>query len=52
MSYKELQEFHNKYIAGRPLVIFVSGNAKQFDLKDLSRYGKVQEVKYKQMVKF
>ncbi len=52
MSYKELQEFHKKYIEGRPLLIFISGNAKQFDLKDLSRYGKVQEVKYKQMVKF
>ena len=52
LDYKSLREFHKKYIEGRPLLIFISGNAKQFDLKDLSRYDKVQEVKYKQMVKF
>ncbi len=52
MSYNELVEFHKKYIEGRPLVIFINGNDKKFDLKGLSQYGKVQEVKYKDMIKF
>ena len=52
MNYKDLQAFHKKYIEGRPLVIFISGNAKKFDLKNLGQYGKVQEVKYKDMIKF
>ena len=52
MDYKDLQAFHKKYIEGRPLVIFISGNAKKFDLKALGQYGKVQEVKYKDMIKF
>ena len=41
-----------RQIEGRPLVIFISGNAKKFDLKNLGQYGKVQEVKYKDMIKF
>ena len=52
MEYKDLQSFHRKYIEGRPLVVLVSGNAKKFDLKALARYGKVQEVKYKDMIVF
>jgi predicted Zn-dependent peptidase len=52
MNYRDLQAFHKKYIEGRPMVIFISGNAKKFDLKALGQYGKVQEVKYKDMIKF
>lgn len=52
MNYDDLQEFHKKYIGGRPLVIFISGNAKKFNLKALGQYGKIQEVKYKDMIKF
>ena len=52
MSYGDIKAFHKKYVEGRPMVIFISGNAKKFDLKALSKYGKVQEVKYKDMIKF
>ncbi len=52
MNYKDLQAFHKKYVEGRPMVIFISGNAKKFNLKNLGQYGKVQEVKYKDMIKF
>ena len=52
MDYEGLQTFHKKYIAGRPMVIFISGNAKKIDLKGLKEYGKVQEIKYKNMIKF
>lgn len=52
LKYSDLRAFHEKYIANRPLVIVISGNAKKFDMKDLSRYGKVTKVKYKDMIKF
>ncbi len=52
MNYDDLKAFHKKYIEGRPMVIFISGNAKKFNLKSLGQYGKVQEVKYKDMIKF
>ena len=52
MSYDDLKDFHKKYIDGRPFIIFISGNAKKFDLKALSQYGKLKEVKYKDMIKF
>ena len=52
LNYDDLRAFHKKYVEGRPMVIFISGNAKKIDLKALGRYGKVQEVKYKDMIKF
>ena len=52
LNYDDLHTFHKKYVEGRPMVIFISGNAKKFDLKNLGQYGKVQEVKYKDMIKF
>ena len=52
LSYDALQAFHHKYVEGRPMIIFISGNAKKFDLKALEKYGKVTEIKYKDMVRF
>ena len=52
LSYGDLKAFHHKYIEGRPVVIFISGNAKKIDLAELAKYGKVTEVKYKQMIRF
>ena len=52
MSYDDLRAFHKKYIEGRPLIIFISGNAKKFDLKAMEKYGKATEIKYKQMIRF
>ena len=52
LNYEQLRAFHHKYVEGRPLIVFISGNAKKIDLKALEKYGKVQEVKYKDMIKF
>ncbi len=52
MDYQQLMDFHKKYVEGRPMVITISGNTKKFDKKALSAFGKVQEVKYKKMLKF
>ena len=52
LTYDDLKAFHKKYVEGRPMSIFITGNAKKYNLKDLSQYGKVQEVKYKDMIKF
>ena len=34
-------------IANRPIIIMMSGNKKQIDLKALEKYGEVKELKYK-----
>lgn len=52
LTYDDLKAFHKKYIAGRPAVIIISGNAKKFDLKALEQYGQIKEVKYKEMIKY
>jgi len=52
MDYMDLVKFHKKYVDGRPLIIFISGNAKKYDLKALEKYGKVHKIKYKDMIKF
>lgn len=52
MKYEDLKVFHKKYVESRPMIMFISGNAKKFDLKALGQYGKVQQVKYKDMMKF
>ena len=52
MTYDDIKAFHKKYVEGRPMLIFITGNAKKYDLKGLSQYGKVQEIKYKDMIKF
>ena len=50
LKYSDLKAFHKKYVEGRPMVIFISGNAKKIDLKALAKYGKVKEIKYKDMI--
>ena len=52
MNYEQMKDFHKKYVEGRPMLIFISGNAKKMDIKALEKYGKMTEVKYKQMIKF
>ena len=52
MTYADLKAFHKKYVEGRPVLVFISGNAKKFDLKDLEKYGKVQKVKFDNIVRF
>lgn len=52
LTFDDLRKFHQRYIEGRPVLVFISGNAKKFDLKALEQYGKVQQVKYNQMIQY
>ena len=52
MTYNDLKAFHKKYVEGHPVAVFISGNAKKFDMEDLSKFGKIQKVKYDQMIRF
>lgn len=52
MKYDDLKAFHKKYVEGRPLITFITGSAKQFDVKALKRFGAVKEVKYKNIIRF
>lgn len=52
LTLADLQAFHKKYIEGRPLIVFISGNTKKFDKQALKAYGSVTEVKYDQMFRF
>lgn len=42
-------QFHQKYIQGKPLLIFITGNEKKFDKKALSKYGKVTKIAEKDL---
>ena len=48
-EYKDVYDFYKKFVADRPIVIMMSGNKKQFDLKALEKYGTIKEVKYKEI---
>lgn len=48
-EYKDVYDFYKKFVADRPIVIMMSGNKKQFDLKDLEKYGTMKELKYKEI---
>ena len=46
-EYSNVQDFYKRFVADRPIVIMMSGNKKQIDMKALEKYGKVKELKYK-----
>jgi predicted Zn-dependent peptidase len=48
-EYKDVYDFYQRNVANRPVVIMMSGNKKQFDLKALGKYGEVKELKYKEI---
>ncbi len=48
-EYKDVYDFYKKFIADRPIVIMMSGNKKQFDMKALEKYGTIKELKYKEI---
>lgn len=50
-EYKDVYNFYKKFVADRPIVIMMSGNKKQFDLKALEKYGTVKELKYNDIFK-
>ena len=48
-EYKDVYDFYKRNVADRPIVIMMSGNKKQFDLKGLEKYGAIKELKYKEI---
>ena len=50
-EYKDVYDFYKRNVADRPIVIMMSGNKKQFDLKALEKYGDIKELKYKEIIK-
>lgn len=50
-EYKDVYDFYKRNVADRPIVIMMSGNKKQIDVKALEKYGTVKELKYKEIFK-
>ena len=50
-SFDDVQDFYNRMIKDRPVVIMMSGNEKKIDKKELGKFGEVTRLKYKQIVK-
>ena len=48
-EYKDVYDFYKRNVADRPVIIMMSGNKKQIDLKALGKYGEVKELKYKEI---
>ena len=48
-EYNDVYTFYKKYVADHPVIIMMSGNKKQIDIKDLGKYGEVKELKYKEI---
>ncbi len=52
IRFDDLIEFHQKYIADRPMQILITGNAKKYKAKELKNYGKVKQIKFKDLFRF
>lgn len=50
-EYKDVYDFYQRNVANRPIIIMMSGNKKQFDLKALGKYGDIKELKYKEIIR-
>ena len=48
-EYKDVYNFYKENVADRPVIIMMSGNKKQIDLKALEKFGNVTELKYKEI---
>ena len=50
-EYSDIYEFYKKCIMNRPIIIMMSGNGKQIDMKALEPFGKVKNLKAKDIFK-
>ncbi len=51
ITFNDIEEFYKKYVAGRPIVVVVAGDAKRFNIKDLEKIGKVKTIEVKTFIK-
>ena len=50
-EYQDVQRFYERFIKNKPIVIMMSGNGKQIDMKALGKYGTVKKLKEKDIFK-
>lgn len=50
-SFDDIYKFYQSKIQNRPVIIMITGNEKDIDLKALEKFGKVQKLKFKQIYK-
>ena len=48
-EYQDVYNFYTKFIVNRPIVIMMSGNGKQIDMKALEKFGTVKKLKEKEI---
>ncbi len=49
LNFKDIVEFNNKNLKNKPMVIAIVGDKKRIDLNELKKYGKIIEIKEKQL---
>ena len=47
LEFGNIVDFYQQNIKGRPMLITIVGNKKKIDMKELAKYGKIEEVKQK-----
>lgn len=50
-TFGDVQGFYDRLIKNRPVIIMMSGNEKQFNKKELGKFGTVTKLKYKDIIK-
>jgi predicted Zn-dependent peptidase len=51
LTFKDIVEFNNKNLKTKPMVIAIVGDKKRIDLDELKKYGKIIEIKEKDLFK-
>ncbi len=51
LTFKDIVEFNNKNLKTKPMVIAIVGDKKRIDLEELKKYGKIIEIKEKDLFK-
>ena len=50
-SYDDVEKFYHDKVQNRPIVIMITGNKKDVDMKALEKYGEVRMVKFDEIYK-
>jgi predicted Zn-dependent peptidase len=51
LTFNDITDFYNRQIKGKPLMISITGNLKDIDETQLSTFGVVEELKYKDFIR-
>ncbi|MBR3915462.1 MAG: hypothetical protein IKJ64_07070, partial [Bacteroidales bacterium] len=50
-SYDDVEKFYHDKVQNRPIVIMITGNKKDVDMKALEKYGEVKMIKFDEIYK-